>query len=238
MAALRTIVFFTVWVVGTLICGTLCMPLLFSQRGVWAFNSAWVMFTLWWLRITCGVRSELRGQPSGQLIACKHQSAWDTIMMMHTFRNPVFVLKRELYWIPIFGWFLWRSGQIAIDRTNSRGAYEQIARQAPKLLAQGRAIIMFPEGTRVRVGDRKPFRSGIARVSVMLNLPVVPAALNAGLFWPKHTVIKTPGTAVLEFLPPLPVCGKDITKWLKGVEEAILGCTEALVREGLAARAE
>lgn len=234
MLILRTTVFFIGWIAATLVLGILGVPvLLLSQRAVWCFNKIWVRFTLGWLRLTCGLRGEVRGVPQGRLIASKHQSAWDTLMMWHTFGNPVFVLKRELYWIPIFGWYLWRSGQIAINRSDGRSAYEQIEKQAPKLLAQGRTIILFPEGTRVKIGDRKHFRSGIARVSAMLQLPVVPAALNAGLFWPKHDLLKRPGTAVLKFLPPLPVCGADPVAWMKDLETVIE--TESV---RLAARAE
>ena len=222
MLVLRTILFFAGWVIATLAMGVAGTPfLLLPQRFVWRFNGSWAAVTLWWLRVACGIRGEVQGVPNGRLIACKHQSAWDTLMLWRTLGNPVFVLKRELYWVPIFGWYLWRSGQIAIDRSAGRTAYEQIEKQAPALLAQGRSIVMFPEGTRVRIGDKKPYRSGIARVSAMLGLPVVPAALNAGLFWPKHTLVKRPGRPVLKFLPPVAVCQDDMGEWMKTLEGAI-----------------
>lgn len=231
MLAFRTTIFFIGWIVGTMVFGFAAVPLLLSQRMVWVFNAFWVRFTLLWLHVSVGLRTEVMGAAQTALVGCKHQSAWDTIVLCRHFYNPVFVLKRELYWIPIFGWFLWRSGQIAINRRDGRNAYDQIAKQAPALLAQGRTMIMFPEGTRVRVGDKKPYRTGIARVSTMLNLPVTPAALNAGLFWPKYTLLKRPGKATLKFLPPIPVCGNDATEWMKQVEAAIEEETAALVSE-------
>jgi len=221
MLVVRTGLFFFGWVLGTLVMGFAGMPLLLSQRCVWKFNWVWAVFTLWWLRVTCNIRSDIHGRPEGRLIACKHQSAWDTVALWCLLGNPVFVLKRELYMVPIFGWFLWRSGQIAINRADGKSAYEQIAKQAPQLLAQGRTIVVFPEGTRVRIGDKKPYRSGIARISSMLQLPVVPAALNAGLFWPKHSLIKRPGLAVLKFLPIVPVCGEEVVEWMRALERSI-----------------
>lgn len=230
MAALRTVLFFLGWTLGTLLLGVVGLPFLLGpQRWLWWFNGRWVAFSLTWLRLTCGIRSERRGVPEGRLIACKHQSTWDTLMLWQTFRNPTFVLKRELYRIPIFGWYLWRSGQIAIDRRDGRSAYEQIARQAPKILAQGRTIILFPEGTRVPVGQRRPYRSGIARVSAMLGLPVVPAALNAGLFWPKHDLVKRPGTAVVEFMAPMPVAPSESAAWMATLEKTIEERSAALL---------
>lgn len=222
MLAVRTFFFFAGWIALTLAMGVAGLPvLLLPQRCIWKFNGCWALLTLGWLRLTCGVRGKTIGAPEGHLIACKHQSAWDTMALWRVLGNPVFVLKRELYMIPIFGWYLWRSGQIAIDRKDGRSAYEQIEKQAPKVLAQGRSIVMFPEGTRVKIGEKKPYRGGIARVSAMLKLPVVPAALNAGLYWPKHTLIKRPGLAVLKFLPPVPVCGSDAAAWMKELETRI-----------------
>jgi 1-acyl-sn-glycerol-3-phosphate acyltransferase len=232
MLQLRTAAFFIGWIAVTAGIGILGIPTLLSQKLTWRMASLWVCFTLLWLRITCGVRSEVQGQPASQLVACKHQSAWDTLMMWRIFGNPVFVLKRELYWIPVFGWYLWRTGQIGINRSDGRSAYEQIEKQAGRVLAQGRSIVMFPEGTRVRIGDKKPYRSGIARVSALLQLPVTPAALNAGLFWPKVSLLKRPGRAVLKFLAPVPVCGNDPVQWMQQLETRIESETQQLLAAG------
>jgi 1-acyl-sn-glycerol-3-phosphate acyltransferase len=222
MLVVRTGFFFLGWTLVTLAMGIAALPLLLMpQRWIWSFNGAWAGFTLWWARVTCGIHSRIIGTPQGQLIASKHQSAWDTLMLWRIFKNPVFVLKRELYLVPVFGWYLWKSGQIAINRSDGRSAFEQIERQAPRLLEQGRSMIIFPEGTRVPVGQKKPFRTGIARVSARLGLPVVPVALNAGLYWPKRPLIKRPGTAALKFLAPMPVCDDDMSGWMAQLETAI-----------------
>lgn len=229
MTTLRTILFFFGWILITLAMGALgmlCMPL--PQRCIWWFNSRWVDASLWWLKLSCGLRGRVEGTVQGQLIACKHQSTLDTLLLWRTFGNPVFVLKRELYWIPIFGWYLWRSGQIAINRSEGRTAFEQLVQQAPRVLAQGRSIIIFPEGTRVRVGTRKPFRSGIARLSARLSMPVTPVALNAGLYWPKYSLLKKPGTARVKFMAPLPVCPADQGEWMQQLEATILQESDAL----------
>lgn len=232
MLQLRTAAFFLGWTLATLAVGLFAFPALLSQKLAWRVSRAWAGFTLAWLRITCGITSVVEGRPETHLIACNHQSAWDTLMLFRLLGNPAFVLKRELYLIPIFGWFLWRTGQIAIDRSDGRSAYAQIEKQATPILADGRTIIVFPEGTRVRPGAHKQWRSGIARISGMLQLPVTPAALNAGWFWPKHSLVKRPGTAVLKFLPPMPVC-EDQAAWMQQLETTIQKEATAL-----AARAE
>lgn len=227
---LRTTLFFIGWACGTLAMGIGGMAvMLMPQRFVWRYNSAWAGFTLWWLRLTCRIHPQVEGIPASQLIAAKHQSTLDTLLLWRQFGNPVFVLKRELYLIPIFGWFLWRSGQIAIDRSKGRSAFEQIGQQAPKLLAQGRTLILFPEGTRVRVGDHKPYRSGIARISALLGLAVTPVALNHGLYWPKHTLRKRPGAPMMRFLPPLPACSGNTGKWMARLEQLISAESQRLV---------
>ncbi len=221
MATLRTLLFFAGWISATLVFGILGLPCLLRQRWCWWAANFWVNLTLGWLRLSCGIRSEHQGIPATPLIASKHQSAWDTLMLWRVLGNPVFVLKRELYAIPIFGWYLWRSGQIAINRAKGREAYAQIETQAKPYLAQGRVMVVFPEGTRVPVGTHKPFHSGIARISAMLQLAVTPAAVNAGLFWPKHSLVKHAGTARLAFLPPLPVSPDDRQAWMQQLETSI-----------------
>lgn len=229
MQQLRTVFFFFGWTIITLAMGALGLLFMpFPRRAIWWFNTQWAGATLWWLRLTCGLEGRVEGTVQGPLIASKHQSTLDTLVLWCTLRNPVFVLKRELYWIPIFGWYLWRSGQIAINRSDGRTAFEQIAQQAPALLAQGRSMIVFPEGTRVRVGDRKPMRSGVARISALLNLPVTPVALNAGLYWPKHRQTKKRGIARIKFLPPVPACTGDQTEWMARLETLILTESDAL----------
>lgn len=232
MPLLRTILFYAFWIIGTVAMGAfglLLMPL--PRRFIWRFNAWWARYTVWCLRVTCGVRSTVEGVVQGPVIASKHQSTLDTMVLWYTLKNPVFVLKRELYLVPIFGWFLWRSGQIAINRSKGRTAFEQILAQAPALIAQGRTLVVFPEGTRVRVGDHKPMRTGIARISAALQLPVTPIGLNCGLFWPKHSLLKKPGHARLHFMEPVPACGEDSAVWMQELETRINTRSQQLVDE-------
>lgn len=228
---IRTIIFMIGWTMLTVIFGILFMPALITQRTTRRASVVWVRLTLAWARIACGIRSHVRGRQhlkTGMLVASKHQSAWDTLMLLNLLGEPAFILKRTLYLIPIFGWYLARGGHIAIDRNAGRDAMRNILEQAPKLVAQGRSLVIFPEGTRMQPGHEKPFRPGVARLSRSLGLGVVPVALNAGLFWPKHTLRKSPGDAVLEFLPPMEPCGEHTKEWLDALESAINSKTREL----------
>lgn len=233
---IRTAIFLIGWTVMTVICGVLFLPALISQRATWAFSRAWAKATLAWLRISCGIHSHVRGrehlQP-GNLIASKHQSTWDTIMMWDLLGNPAFVLKRSLYLIPIFGWYLARGGNIGIDRRAGRNAMRTILEAAPRLVAQGRTLVIFPEGTRMRTGQEKPFHRGVVKISKALQMPVTPVALNAAKFWPKFTVTlrKTPGDAVLEFMPAMPPANDE--SWLAQLQQTINERTQLLEQGGV-----
>lgn len=225
MIWLRTALFFTGWVLATFMLGVLALPCLLSQRASWAVARGWAAASLCWLRLCCGVKTTLLGLEhlphAPFLVASKHQSAWDTLVLWRQFKNPSFVLKRELYLIPIFGWYLRRTGQIAIDRKAGRAALQQILQQAQHMVQQKRTIVIFPEGTRVKPGEEKPFHAGVARLSQALGWPVVPAALNGGCAWPKHTLKKYPGPAMVEFLPPQPAFVEPIGPWLEQLQRLI-----------------
>ncbi len=228
---IRTVIFIGGWIIITVVCGVFFLPALISQRATWFVSGIWAHITLAWLRIACGIRSHVRGREHlrpGTLIASKHQSTWDTLMLWNVLGNPAFILKRGLYLIPIFGWYLARGGHIGIDRKSGRNALQTILDTAPKLMAQGRGLVIFPEGTRMRMAQEKPFHRGVELISHALQLPVTPVALNAGMFWPKFTVTlrKTPGDAVLEFLPPMPPANGD--GWLQQLQQIINARTATL----------
>jgi 1-acyl-sn-glycerol-3-phosphate acyltransferase len=228
----RTVLFFIGWISFTIALGILALPTLLSRQATWIAARFWVKISLFWLRISCSITSEARGLEhlgGARIIASKHQSAWDTLMLWSLLKNPVFVLKRELYWIPIFGWYLWRTGQIGINRRKPKGAIERIAASMEVYGEQGRTLVIFPEGTRIPPGKTRAFHAGIARISAAMQQPVVPAVLNAGLFWPKCPLWKRPGHAVIEFLPPLPASPADDFKpWIAELERVINGATERL----------
>lgn len=137
------------------------------------------------------------------IVASKHQSAWETCKLNVLFGNPAIVLKKELTYVPIWGWYAKASGLIPIDRKAGVRAIQIMMKAARAAKERGRKIVIFPQGTRVRPGAHKPYRVGVAGLYQELNLPVVPMAVNSGLFWPKGAFFKKPGTVTIEFLPPI-----------------------------------
>ncbi|MBN8543740.1 MAG: 1-acyl-sn-glycerol-3-phosphate acyltransferase [Alphaproteobacteria bacterium] len=232
MSILRTLVFFALWLPFTALLGIVAAPALVHTKLVWWVADFWSGVTLLWLRLSCNITSEVRGAESlpreKAIFASKHQSAWDTLMLWRTLNRPLFILKRELYWIPFFGWYLWRSNQIAINRADRKKAMEQILSQVQNAKNSGRPIVIFPEGTRGKVGADTTYHSGVAKLSAALGWPVIPVALNAGKFWPKRPVWKTSGHAVMQFLPALAACGEDKHAWMKQLKEQIELASRAL----------
>jgi len=167
----------------------------------------WANGSLWLLRVLCGITHEVRGSehiPQGAaLIASKHQSAWDTIIFWALLRQPSFVLKRELIYLPVFGWYLILLRCIYIDRSAGMKAMKLLLSSAAKRVAEKRPIVIFPEGTRIAPGADSTYHPGIAALYHHLQLPVVPVALNSGRLWPRNGFIKTPGKIIIEFLPPI-----------------------------------
>jgi 1-acyl-sn-glycerol-3-phosphate acyltransferase len=183
---------------------TFLMPrrAILSIAGIWARNSIWLM------RVICNIKVEYRGVdkiPKGPLIvASKHQSMWETFALLPLFEQPLFILKRELMWIPFFGWYLKKSGMIGIDRGAGGRALLAMTRRAGEAVRRDRQLIIFPEGTRRPVDAPPDYKSGIAQIYVDCGVTCVPVALNSGLFWPRRTFMRFPGTLVVEFLDPLP----------------------------------
>jgi 1-acyl-sn-glycerol-3-phosphate acyltransferase len=158
----------------------------------------------------------------------KHQSAWDTLAVPVIFRDPVIVIKRELGWIPIYGWFARKAGMIPIDRGGGAQALKRMLAAAERAASQGRPILIFPEGTRTAVGERRPYHPGVAALYRQLGLPLVPVALDSGLFWGRREFLKRPGRITVEILPPIPP-GRDRRAVIGELEQAIEGATARLV---------
>jgi 1-acyl-sn-glycerol-3-phosphate acyltransferase len=181
--------------------------LLMSRRANAAYARLWIRATLWLLRASCGLTHRVRGRehmPSGPcIIAAKHQSTWETLAFNLVFPDEAFVLKRELFHIPIVGWMMRRAGNIGIDRAAGPTALRSILRDSRAALSEGRSIIIFPEGTRTAIGAATPYQPGVAALYSQLKVPVVPVALNSGLFWARRTFIKKPGCIDVEIQPPI-----------------------------------
>jgi 1-acyl-sn-glycerol-3-phosphate acyltransferase len=176
--------------------GLLSFP--FPYRWRYAVITRWTTFNLWWLKVTCNVRYEVEGRehiPAGPaVILSKHQSAFETMVYQRIFPPHVWLLKRELLWVPFFGWGLAMLEPIAIDRKAGRKALQQLLEIGTKRLAAGRWVVIFPEGTRVVPGERGRYAPGGAMLAVRNGCPVLPVAHNAGEFWPRRGFIKHPGT--------------------------------------------
>jgi len=172
--------------------------------------------------------------PDGPAIfASKHQSVWDTLIFNLIVPDCAYVLKRELFRIPLWGWFVWRVGMIGVNRAAGARALKQMVADAGAVLEQGRSIVLFPQGTRTAPGDSKPYLPGAAALYRGSGYPVVPVALNSGLFWPRRVFRKTPGLITIEFLPPI-APGLDRREFLKRLEGQIEPATtrlEAMARE-------
>jgi len=205
---LRSLCFNVGWYAGSVVIAILGSPiLLLPRRAVIAWAVLWVDFILWWLRLTCGLRYRMTGMenlPKGPvIIACKHQSSWETLAFTKLFPDSAIVLKRELLFIPVVGWAMARAGNIAVARGDGAQALRGLMRQARATLGEGRSILIFPEGTRVAVGMENPYQVGVAALYRQLGVPVVPVALNSGLFWGRRKWVKRPGRITVEVLEPI-----------------------------------
>ena len=209
---------------------TCALPI--SRRAVVAWSRFWIRFVLWWLRLTVGLTHRVSGRenlpPGPCIIASKHQSSWETMAYTVLFDDAAIVLKRELVWIPIVGWAMARAGNITVARGDGSRALRGLVRQAQARIEAGRSILIFPEGTRVAVGAERPYQVGVAALYRQLDVPVVPVALNSGLFWPRRKFVKRPGAVSMEILPPIPP-GLKRDEFMKVLRERIEGATTRLV---------
>ena len=205
MLWLRSALFLLWFVLITTILSLIFLPVLVLPRAatVWLAR-LWSRATFWGLKIFTGIGFEVRGHPpkGPVLVASKHMSMWDTMALYLTLEAPATVLKRELLRIPFYGWFLWKATAIAIDRAAGAGALRKMASAARDVLAQGRPILIFPEGTRKKPGAAPDYKPGVAGLYGLLGVECVPVALNSGVYWTGF--LKRPGTIVLQFLEPIP----------------------------------
>jgi 1-acyl-sn-glycerol-3-phosphate acyltransferase len=232
---LRSLAFNVGWYAGTAVLAIVGAPLLLApRRWVVAWARLWIVFVLWWLRLTVGLTHRVVGRenlPAGPaILASKHQSSWETMAFTLLFDDIAIVMKRELLLIPVVGWAMARAGNIAVSRGEGAAALRGLVRQARLALAEGRRIVIFPEGTRVAPGDRKPYQVGAAALYRQLGVPVVPVALNSGLFWGRRQWIKRPGILTVEILPPI-APGLSREAFMQALQEKIEGATVRLVEK-------
>jgi 1-acyl-sn-glycerol-3-phosphate acyltransferase len=225
---LRSAVFWVWQILATLIIGPLVVVIgLFSFRWGYALAVAWNRLNVLGLRWICGVRWEVQGRENIPDTPCivlsKHQSTWETYFLPLVFYPSVYVAKKSLLWIPIFGWALYVLKFIMIDRKSGRSAMQQMCEQAADRLSLGRWIIVFPEGTRRPVGAEPNYRIGGAMIAQSVPADVLPVALNAGEFWPRLGFIKWPGVITVSIGPVISSEGKTAAQILAETQDWIEG---------------
>jgi 1-acyl-sn-glycerol-3-phosphate acyltransferase len=234
MTLLRALLFNIGFYAGTTVLAILGLPFLIRRSWLIRYSRFWTGASLGWLKLAVGLDYEVRGRellpPPPFILAPKHQSAWDTLILNQLAAGPAIVLKRELTWIPIFGWYLLRAGAIVIDRKAGASALRKLVAQGRHAVAEGRPIAIFPEGTRGPVGGKLPYQPGVAALYAQLGVPLVPVALNSGRFWGRRTFLKRGGRITVEILPPIEP-GLDRRRALALLEERIEQASSRLLNE-------
>lgn len=212
MLAIRSLVFLLLQIIITPVFSTLALftfPL--NRLARYRIISLWAKMMLRLLSVVCDIHHEVRGienlpkQPC--VILCKHQSAWETLALQQIFPPQVWVLKRELLWIPFFGWALALTSPIAIKRSDGKGAMKQLLEQGKQRLEQGFCVVVFPEGTRIPFGQRGKYKIGGALLAASSGVPVIPVAHNAGRLWGRNAFSKLPGLITMSIGAPIETKG-------------------------------
>lgn len=210
---LRSLAFWIVFAISIVLFATLLLftfPFPLATR--WAFLQHWVKFILWWLQLTCRLKYDIQGtqhiSAGPAIVFSKHQSTWETIALQDIFPMQVWVAKRELMWLPFFGWGLALMKCIAIKRGTGRAAIRQLVTQGKARLDEGIWIIIFPEGTRIPPGKKGQYRIGGAILAEKTGYPIIPVAHNAGEYWPRRSFIKRPGVIQVRIGAPIHTAGK------------------------------
>jgi len=209
MLLLRSLLFAVAFYVTTALFLVLGSWLFFAPRS-WAMEGLrqHALASLWLLRHITGTKMEVRGRehlPDGPcLVVAKHQSAWDTFALVPLFKDPAIVLKDELKWIPFYGWFCVKFEHILVKRDRAAVALRAMVETGKQRIAAGRQVVIFPEGTRRVPGAPPDYKPGYVALYEGLGVTCVPLALNSGMCWPRRSMLRYPGTIVVEFLPPIP----------------------------------
>jgi len=236
--ASRSTLFFIGQATATVVFAPLLLvAVLLPYRLRFAIVLRWTYFIIWWLRVTCGLGHVVEGRDNipdkPAIVLSNHQSAWETIALQYYFAPQVWVLKRELLLVPFFGWGLAMLRPIAIDRRAGKDAITQILEQGNRRLENGCWVVVFPEGTRVPPGGKRRYKLGGAKLAAETGAQVVPVAHNAGLYWPRNSFIKYPGTITLVIGPPIDSRGKSAAEinalaeaWIEPTAVRLLAAAE------------
>lgn len=213
---------------GTLGIGCVIqLPLaIFPQEAtIYYWDKIIMPAAIFWIKVFAGLKLEVRGTENIRgkdvLYACKHESALETYTFTQFSPRTTYILKKELIFLPFFGWSQYFYGMIPVNRKGGARAMKHMLEEVRKKTAAGRPVVIFPEGTRCRPGTTKGYKSGIMFLAENLHLPVVPVAVNTGLFWAKNSFLRYSGTAVFEFLPPISAEGKTKEEFMTELQTVI-----------------
>ena len=225
MIAIRSFLFVALFYLWTAFVAIGFTPMLIGpRRWIWAMFHFWGRGNVVLLRVVCGIKVEVRGRqyiPTGAaLVAPKHQCMFDVFAQFTWLPASAFVMKKELAWIPWFGWYARKAGAIVIDREGGSKTVRQVVREGVERFSRGSQVVIFPEGTRVAPGAPPDYKPGIAALYRELNVTVYPVATNSGVHWPAHGFLRHPGTIVFEYLEPIPP-GLKRAEFMRILEERI-----------------
>lgn len=242
MTFLRSLIFNIYLFGGTTVIAFILLVLLpFSSHEMRKGSQFWTRYVMWGMRHITGIEYEIRGlehlPERGAIIACKHQSAWDTAIFVMLRLSTAYILKKELTKIPFYGWYVDRSGHIAVDRAAGAGALKGMIKDVKQALEKGRNIVIFPEGTRSNPGERGEYQPGVAAIYAQSGLPIIPVALNSGLYWGRRSFLKKKGKIIMEIMPPIEA-GLKRREFMDRLVNTIEDKTRELEAEGRASLGE
>ncbi|NVK17073.1 MAG: 1-acyl-sn-glycerol-3-phosphate acyltransferase [Methylocystaceae bacterium] len=237
MTFIRSLLFNIYLFGGTGVIAFILLVLLpFSAHEMRKGSQLWTRYVMWGMRWITGIRYEVRGLENlpegGAIIACKHQSAWDTAIFVLLRLNTAYILKKELTKIPFYGWYVNRSGHISVDRSAGASALKDMVKDVKAALEKGRNVVIFPEGTRSNPGEPGDYQPGVAAIYTQTKQPVIPVALNSGLFWGRRSFLKKKGTIVMEIMPAIEP-GLKRKEFMERLENTIETKSRELEAEGL-----
>lgn len=236
MTFIRSLLFNIYMFGGTAVIAlTLLVLMPFSAQEMRKGSQFWTRYVMWGMKHITGIDYEIRGlenlPENGAIIACKHQSAWDTAIFVLLRISTAYILKKELLSIPLYGWYVKRSGHIAVDRAAGASALKGMVADVKAALEKERNIVIFPEGTRSSPGEPGTYQPGVAAIYTQTKQPVIPVAVNSGLFWGRRSFLKKPGKIVMEIMPPIEP-GLKRKEFMDVLEKTIEDKTSELEAEG------
>ncbi len=235
---IRSMIFNVLLYVSILVVGVVFLPwTIVSRRGAMAAAHTWAATVIWMVRVIVGLRVEIRGNPPTDevLVAAKHQSFLDAIVIYHAMPHAKFIMKHLLIWTPIVGQYTLRLGFVPVNRGKRGQAIKKMIEDVKSGRAEPGQLVIYPQGTRVAPGEKRPYKVGTGVLYRDLAQDCVPVATNAGCFWPKRGFMRRPGTVVFDFMPRIPA-GMPVEEFMKRVENQIETRSETLAADAMAAK--